>query len=131
MPVYSTKAVTSVVWNGTTYSSTVDGTLAFFYRLSGTKQEDRTGADEWPTLIDLIDRICEVRIRLRNVKQALTLMTKSNLVVTLPYKGGSVTLTFAGMCLYDIGGQQERGPYGSVELMFAYESADGTTAPLT
>jgi hypothetical protein len=129
--VYTTRAVTSVVWNGTTYSNATGGPIEFRYRLGGTKMEDRTGDDQWPTVLDLVDLICECQVVLRDVKNVLTLMTKSSLVVTLATKSGTVVLTFANMALVDIDGGQQKSNKGACTLSFAYEAASGSTVPLS
>jgi hypothetical protein len=121
-----------VAWNSLNWNNTLGGPIRFSYRHGGTPLPDYTGADEYPTVVDIVDKICECRITMRDVKQVLTLGTVSNLVVTLPTKSGSVALTFANMALVDISGSQSRSAYGEVELTFQYQCASGgTTAPLS
>lgn len=131
MAVSSTWAVQSAAFNSVTYTATATGgPIGFSYRHGGQALADYTGDSVLPTAVDVIDHDCECRVRLRDVKQALVLGTKSSLVVILKTKAGTVTLTFANMVLVEIAGAQERSQRGYVELVFRHESADGTTAPL-
>ena len=131
MAVLSTYAVQSVAFDGQTYTSAAGGPIGMQYRYGGQPLPDYTGDSALPMALDVIDQVCEVRARLRDVKQALTIGTKGSLVVILKYKSSTVTLTFANMVLVDINGSQSRSQRGEVELAWAHESADGTTAPLS
>lgn len=121
----------SVLWNGVTYSCTVDGILQVTYEHSGTPLEDRTGCDQYPTNVIVVDKSMRVTMRLRTVKQTTALGTKSNLVATLKTPAGTSVLTFPGMVLVDVRGQQGRAQVGDVEMVFVHESADGTTVPIS
>lgn len=132
MAVSSTWAVQSGAFNSTTWTATsTGGPIGFSYRFGGQALPDYTGDSVLPTAVDVIDQDCECRLRLRDVKQALVIGTKSSLVVILKTKAGTVTLTFANMVLVEIAGSQERSQRGYVELVFRHESDDGTTAPLS
>lgn len=122
----------SVLWNSVTYSCTEQGIIQVNYEHSGSPIEDRTGCDEYPTSVIVVDKGMRVTMRLRTVKQTTALGVKSNLVATLKTKsGGTSVLTFPGMVLVDVRGQQPRAGVGDVEMVFVHESADGTTVPIS
>jgi hypothetical protein len=132
MAVSSTWAVTSVLFNSITYTATdTGGPIGCSYRHGGQALQDWTGDSVLPTAVDIVDQACEVRVRMRDVKQALVLGTKATLTLTIAKKGGTVALSFVNMVLVEIAGSQNRSQRGEVELVFAHESANGTTAPMS
>ena len=142
MSVLNTIYPKSFSWNNATYNSGVGGNLRFEYEHSGTPFEDRTADDFYPMFVAITDGKLVVRVRVREVAPTgvytAALGTKSNASITITGgKSGtgdrnSKTISFVGLVLVGITpGEQGRAEGGSATLVFAHESADGQTSPVS
>ena len=133
MAVVVTFYPTQVSWNGNTWIKTSGGPIQARYDHGGSAVGDRTGDAEYPMFKQVVNKDCQVVIRLREVKQALPIGTfTGSLAMQLTAKGGTlITITFANMLLESVRGMQGRATPGDVELVFSHESADGTTNPVS
>lgn len=133
MAVSTTIYPTTVTWNSLTWNSTTaGGPIRAEYTHRGTEVADRTGDALYPLFLAIVDGVGQARVRLRDVKFTVALGTKSNLVFTLVGKATSVTVTLAGMVLVGVDpGEQGRAEQGTCTLIFAHESTDGTTVPVS
>jgi hypothetical protein len=132
MAVNFTLYAKSVAFNSVTYDNSSGGPVAARYQLQGRAVEDRTGDDFYSSFTAIVDPSCRVSVGMRNVKWTLAPGTKASLVLTLEGKiGTTYTLTFANMVYEGVSASQDRANPGSAELSFVYESADGSTIPLS
>ena len=134
MPVNVTFKVDSVQFGATTWSAaTTGGPIEVGYNYSSAVQENRTGDNEYPTVIALPDKTCSVTVTLRDVKQTLPINgTPAALSFTITGKDGVlVTVTFATMVVAGVGGGQRRGDFGQVQVRFVHQSAAGQTLPVS
>lgn len=120
------------VWNGVTYNNTTGGTLMLRWGHSASPVADRTGTDEYPTAVEMVNKGLLVFLLMRNVKHTIALGTSSNGVATLERNTGTTqTITFPNLVLQDITPVQSRAVYGESLWTFTHESADGTTVPIS
>lgn len=132
MAVATTIYAQTVTWNSNTWNSTSGGPIMAEYVHAGEPLEDRTGDALYPPFVAIVNGRCEVRIRLREIKDVTALGTKSNLAITATGKSNTVTVTCAGMVLVGVDpGSQSRAEGGSRTMIFRHESADGTTVPVS
>lgn len=128
----SSFAVSSIEFNGVTYSTGAGGALRMQVSHSGTPNPDWTGADEYPTQVNVVNKTLIVRLYIRDVKIATALGTKdTSAACVLVIKASTVTVTFANMVLYSVESDQGKSEYGTTVLTLMHESGDGTTVPVS
>lgn len=134
MSFVTTVYASTVTWNSNTWTAlTSGGPIRVDISHAGQDIQDRTGADVYATFVQVVNQIASATVFLRElaVAKSQALGTKSNIVVTCSGKGGTVTLTLAGMVIVSVGPSQGRAEPGTLALGFVHESTDGTTVPLT
>src|SRR5437016_424423 len=102
MSVATTIYLQSAVWNSITFNSTTGGPIRGDYSHAGEALEGRTAGNEYPPFLAVVNKRLKIRLRVREVKQTAALGTKSNLVMTLSGKTGTVTINAANMVLIAI-----------------------------
>lgn len=129
----TTVYASSVVWNSITWngdpSAGAGGLIRVMLSHPSTDIQDRTGTQEYPEFVQMVNKGGMVSVTLREVKQISELGTKSNMTVNLSGKGGTPSIACVGMILRDVNMSQGRGEPGEATLTFIHESADGTTVP--
>jgi len=132
MSVSNTFYLDAASWNSITFNSANGGPIRGEYSHSGEAREERTGGSEYAPFLAVLNKRLKIRLRVREVKQTAPLGAKSNLVMTLSGKSGTVTITAANMVLIAIEpAEQHRAEAGSATFVFQHESADGTTVPIS
>ena len=128
----TTVYVSTITWNTNTWTAlTAGGPIRVDISHAGQDIQDRTGADEYSTFVQVVNKILGATVFLRSLAQSgQTLGTKSNMVCTLNGKGGNVVLTLTGMIIVSCGPSQGRAEPGTVAMGFVHESSDGTTVPI-
>lgn len=122
----------SFTWNSVSWNAAGGGPIRGEYDYGGDELPDQTSDAFWATFLAIVNGRAHMRITVREVKQILTIGTKSTGVMTLVGKANSVLVTGANMVLIECQpGEQGRATAGSATLRFGYESADGTTAPFS
>lgn len=122
----------TVTWNSVTWDNTSGGPIQFDVELGGEELPDRTGDDEFPTFMAIVNKMCRATLRLREFKQAIQPGTESNMVLTLRVKSGSnPTVTIPNMSFVRVRSNQPRAAVGEAELEFTHRSADGTAIPVS
>ena len=125
-------AVTDVEFNGVTYSGGVGGVIRFQAAHAGTPLQDWSGADEYPTSVNIVNKTLVVRVFLRNVKITTALGTKDpSMSAVLVIKAGNETITCVNMVLASVEMDQGKSEYGTTVLTLVHESANGTTVPVS
>ena len=128
----STFYLQSATWNAITFNSASGGPIRGEYAHSGEPFEQRTGDNEYAPFLAVLNKRLKIRLRVRDVKQTLSLGAKSNLAMTLSGRGSAVTVNAANMVLIGIEpADQPRAEAGSATLVFQHESADGSTVPIS
>lgn len=124
----------SVTWaGGINASKTSGGPIQVRYDHGGSAVGDRTGDADYSMFKQVVNKDCQVVVRLREVKQTFAIGTTTGALsfVLTAKNGASVTITFANMLLESVRGMQGRATPGDVELVFSHESADGSTNPVS
>ena len=122
----------SFTWNALTFSSSDKGLLRIDYEHDGDPVESRTGSDEYPKEVFVVNKKVRVRVSCTEFKITYGLAAAtSNGVATVKTKASTSVLTFAALVLIGVRGNQPRGQESETTLEFAHESSDGTTVPLS
>jgi hypothetical protein len=130
--------VSTFTWNSNTWNATAGGPIRVeVSKNPGAFIEEGTGADFWPTSVYATEGKLRVRVTLRdiggNYVQALNTVSNATAVILNKQGGTPITMHFANMVL--IGApdpaSQSRNQAGDITFIFAPQSADGTTDPVT
>lgn len=130
----TTVYVDTITWNSNTWTAiTAGGPIRVDVSHAGQDIQDRTGSDEYSTFVQIVNKMLGATIFLRDtaLSKSQALGTKSAMVLTLRGKGGTTTITLAGMIIVSVGPSQGRAEPGTVAMGFVHESSDGTTVPIT
>lgn len=121
----------SVVWNSLTWdASTAGGPVGLRYLSEATDIASRTGDDEYPRTIFMVDKMVRLFVTLQDVKQTFDPGTMSDMTVTLSTKAGTQTVTFPDVIYQGQSANQPRAALGETELSFAVQVSDGQTNPI-
>lgn len=133
MALNQTFYISQFTFNEVTYdASTTGGVMALADSHSGEWVESRTGDAQYATDAIVANKGCEVRITMREIKFAVALGTKSDLVATCKTSAeASVTKIYADMVLVSADSGQDRAAPSQVELVFRHVSDDGSTVPIS
>jgi hypothetical protein len=133
MAVTASVFASQVTWNGNTWNADTAGLIRVDYSHSSTPLEDRTGDDEYPVRIFMVDKSLTARVTLRNFCWSTAIAcTAGDLVITIDNPcDASSTCTLDNMMLVSIDGTQDRASLSEATLSFIHRSPDGTTAPIS
>jgi hypothetical protein len=135
MAVVRTIYPSSVTWNGNTWNKSSGGLLRVDFQHTSQPVEDRTGGDEYPVAVFLVNKGLTVSVTLREVcldlGASMDCGTTSNLVLTMDTCTGTDTCTFANMMLTDISGSQDHGVLGESTITLIHQSSNGTDDPIS
>lgn len=136
----------TVLWNGLTFGGNIaagdlGGLLAVHFFHDSQDLPDRTGDQEYPTFMAMVNKFAMVQIGLRQVKEIVSakgnagtftaIGVKSDMVVTLIGKSAStpITNTVPGLVFKGVQASQMRAQPGESALTFVHESVDGLALP--
>jgi hypothetical protein len=135
MAVVRTIYPVSVAWNGNTWNKDTGGLLKVDFQHTSQPVEDRTGGDEYPVAIYLVNKGLTVSVTLRefcmDLGASMDCGTSGNLVVTLETCTATDVCTFANMMLTDVSASQDHGILSESVLTFIHLSTNGTTDPVS
>lgn len=133
MAVAATVYASQVTWNALTWNADTAGLIRVDYTHNATPLADRTGDDEYPVRIFMVDKELTVRVTVRNFCWTTAIACDaSDLVVTIDNPcDASSTCTFDNMRLVSIDGTQDRATLSEAVLTFIHVSLDGTSSPIS
>jgi hypothetical protein len=124
----------SVVWNGLTFDKSTNGLLRVDWEMAGQPLEFRSGGNQWPTAIDIVNKGLTLSLTTAELPQnrasLMSCSSKADAVVTLQACGSTVSFTAKGMILVNVSGTQDHATWGEAVLTMVHVSTDGTSAPI-
>jgi hypothetical protein len=117
--------------NAKTWGGGQGGIIEAQMTKGGRDIQDRTGGDEWPTDVRVVDKFAEVILIVREPLAAAlpAIGDKSDLAVTLTTKTSTSVRTFTDMVCVDNDMRQLRATPSATVLRFVYEADTESTAP--
>lgn len=134
MAITRTIYLQSWAWGGVTYDKSAGGSLRLDIEHNATPLKDRTGTDFYPTSLLLVDGDVNVTVTARDVVVIGKLAmggTIGNGVATLSTGSGTATITVANILLHGTSVQQGRGEFATGQMVYAMQSSDGTSNPIS
>ena len=122
----------SFTWNGLAFTSASNGILRIEDHHSGEPLESRTGDDEYPRQVFVVNKSLRVTVACRDFKLAAAPGSGSaSGVAVVKTKSGTVTKTYAALILVGLSSRQHRAKESETVLEFVHESADGVANPVS
>ena len=127
--------LSSFAFNSVTYNAGSGGPIRFELMKNGDPLEEWTGADEWPQFVAVVSKRLRVRALIRDIAAATLVLgvVANGSAVLLPKIGGTPkTIAMANLILIGVDPvEQTSRQAGGATLVFAHQSADGTTDPVS
>ena len=126
----------SVAWNSNTWNNTSGGLQNVEFGESSTTVDFKSGVDIYSTIVAEVERMPTCRVILSEALP-ITFSTEKGkkATMTIVFQGATssdtTTITYVNAKLIDVQSRQSRATASECVLSFVYESADGSTPPIT